>query len=1200
MRTQGTANTISVHTTPTRLLSVLFALLLVTATLPSGVVAVSTPTPSTAPVDVAWNDSSYAGSTGANPTATTVAVANGSVYAGTRADSSTGYLTRFVDGAPAWDVATDTRIPSGLAATDSTVVYGADATSPGGLVERDATGTETNTVATDSLTTDTVVADGVVYSTGADGTLSRTVRAHTRGGTTLWNDTGGGVAQFPSVAVAPETGRLFVSHGDAVTVRDTANGTVVDTLDESGVSYDEVAVAPARNRLYAAVDVDNRTHIDTYALDSLTRVSRKTDAHAEGTEVATLEHAPGTGALVSVTVSGAVAVLDATDHSELGRHSLPTGVNDAAVGAVDGTLGVAYASESEVGLLDTHLPAGDLTGTVVTTDGRALPNATVEVVGVNYSALSPTGQTLDARADDLLADARNATPPTWRPERTLVAGATGDTGNGGVFDRATGRYVAVHTRTDWGAAGPLSDPRLETPRLQVPAGEPVRVSVWDAEAGDSLVADGVDRDLPGETVDGAAVVERLDATGDVVSTVTVETTGEYHVGGAGPFSLATHKYGTVTLAPGFYRIQPADGGASYTVVAGDPADLVETMEQDLRDEAGALTDQATALREQIQSGVFVRRTVRTDSSGRFAVSLPSTVETVSVQAYRADGVLRDLSNPSLGALRAELDAQAQARAFEDANADADADTDTDALALPDTPSVYVSTSPRQVDVPTSSVTVRTRELTTPPYANASRASQTYDQLREFFENQSFAGVTPAMQQAVNETVTTELRGVYADLAGVIRANPVLRERYLDVSGRDSVPAPTALSREELRTAIADANQVLYETAPTDAVDTPDVDADVADETVSLAWALPDAGVTSGTDVDALNLSVVANYANGTTRAVDDEYLSVDSVGPSGTDVTNTVPVVRLSAFPLGDADPASVTFHLRVSGDDVLAERRSTVANPAAETDVPELEALDVSSLSPGPDEEVRVEIVAADDGQVRRLAGADVYAPDGSVRTVDSANVTDGDSVSFVTRGAGLYRVRLRVEDLDGQTRVATFRVRAVEQSTDAPPTLRAVETPLGTVAVVGDDVTDGRVDVDETGVRDVSVTLGDDADRTPPWVHLHTASLSAPPDSTTRVAVEHVDGDVNRSVGLVLHRRGVGTEAVAYRGIGNGDVDQPVTRDGSTRFGRLGGDGESATLRTYSETDGEVSMRVVNAPSLGERVAHRLRVWVSGVAGT
>lgn len=1188
-----TSNTKRGQIGPRRLLALLLAVCIATATLPTGVVAVSSPPATSTPnvaidssptaldeptptFEVVWNDTAYRGSGGSDPTATTVAVVNGTVYTGTRANTSAGYLTRYVDGAPEWDVATDDRVPSGLSATESTVVYGADATAPGGLIERDTSGTQTNTVATATLTTDTAVAAGVVYSTGADGGLTRTVRAHTLGGATVWNDSGGGVAQFPSVTVAPDRERLFISHGDGVTVRHTGNGTVVDTLSEAGVSYDDVAVSESRNRLYAAVEADNRTHIDSYALDTLAHQARITDAHAEGTDVATLTYAPGADALVSVTLAGEVAVFDAGDRSERGRADLPTGINDASVGVTNDTLTVAYAGQSEVGLLDTGLPAGDLTGRVVTADGRALPNATVEVVGVNYSAVTPAaGQTLDARADELLEAARNATPPTWNPERTLVASDTGS-GGSGVFDRATGRYVALHTRTDWGATGPLSDPRLETPRLQVPAGDPVRVSVWNADAGDSLVADGVDRDLPGETVDGTAVIERLDATGDVVSTVDVETTGEYRIGGPGPLTLATHRFGTVTLAPGFYRVRPADGGASYTIVAGDPEDVAQTMEQDLRDEAGQYTDQATALREHVQTGVFVRRTVRTDSTGHFAVSLPATVETVSVQAYRADGVLLDTSNPSLGTLRSRLDTTA---------------TDVVAGALPDTPSVFVSTRPRQVDIPASSVTVHTRELSTPPYADVSRADRTFDLLREFFQNQSFAGVRPAMQQAINRTVTTELRGVYADLSGVVRSNPVLRERYLDHSGRDTVPAPDELSRAELRTAIADVNHVLYETAPTDSVDEPEVIPDSGDKTVSLSWALPD----SGTQVDGLTVSVVADFANGTTRAVDDVYLSVDPVGPGGQDATNLDPVIHLSEYPLGDTDPASVTFHLRVSGDDVLAERRSTVTNPTVnDADVPELDAIDVSSLSPGPDEQVRVEIEPAEDGNVRRLTGADVFTPNGSAITVDSANVTNGDTISFETRGAGLYRLRLHIEDLEGRTHTATVRLQSLATGTDAPPSLRAVDTPLGTVAVVGDGVTDGTVDVDASGVRDVSLTLAENT--TSPWVHVHSASLSSPPDATTRVTVERTNRDVNRSLSVVLHRRGVDTEAVAYRGA-NGDVDQPVTRAGETQFGRLQGDGESATLRTYTETDGRVTVRVVNAPSLGERMEHRLRVWVSGV---
>jgi len=126
------------------------------------------------------------------------------------------------------------------------------------------------------------------------------------------------------------------------------------------------------------------------------------------------------------------------------------------------------------------------------------------------------------------------------------------------------------------------------------------------------------------------------------------------------------------------------------------------------------------------------------------------------------------------------------------------------------------------------------------------------------------------------------------------------------------------------------------------------------------------------------------------------------------------------------------------------------------------LDALSLSSLRPGPEEQVDVTLVGDDDTQVTNITSVRAVAPDGS--TLDTT--TDGPATAtFTTAGEGRHYVEVTFETASGETGTLTHRIAAGETDQAMPPGVRIKDTPFGTIAVVGDGFESGSVDVQQGG---------------------------------------------------------------------------------------------------------------------------------------
>jgi len=446
------------------------------------------------------------------------------------------------------------------------------------------------------------------------------------------------------------------------------------------------------------------------------------------------------------------------------------------------------------------------------------------------------------------------------------------------------------------------------------------------------------------------------------------------------------------------------------------------------------------------------------------------------------------------------------------------------------------------------------------------------QLRNELANLTLGELRPPPINEGVDQARAELAATWSELRGILMQFGPARERYLEITDRDSVPTASELSKSELRAAISAAD-----TAITTTQSTADMEETgrqlLEDGTVSKTWDV------SGIDLSEANVSVIAHYSNGTRQVVSDEYVSVNDGA-----ITDTV---RLKEFPYGEGDPAQVSFRLNVAGpsDDVgddtpeFANDETVITNPTYNGDVPGIASIELSTIRPGPNDDVTLTVNPERESSFRKLIDATVYAPDGT--TVPVGNVTNGDTVDFQTNGQGIYRIEYTVQNRGGQNFTDTISVQAAASDQDLNPGLYAHSGPLGNIALASDGLSGGSVDVTDSGRVEVVAQLPEDAD-TPNEVEVYTSGLSTGPETPVEVRV--VQGDdrqgISKHTYVRIHGKRISEDALVYR---NGD--QPVTRDGETRFGRVTVDADGTSILTWTDKSGVVETTVNNDPGWLDR---------------
>ena len=807
-------------------------------------------------------------------------------------------------------------------------------------------------------------------------------------------------------------------------------------------------------------------------------------------------------------------------------------------------------------------------------NGDPVSNATVEVVGVDYSNIAAgSSQTLNDRANELLDEAKNPLPGSWDADLNLL-------GSSGPFE-ADANVVAVHNAEDVAKAPWVDSADLSQPRLRIEAGQEVMLSVWDPTAsGPGLLGHEYNSQLPGVHKEEATiVVEQLTPSGEVKRTMRFDTDKTL---GAGALDPDRFNYADVSLSRGFYRVSPASSDVSYTIVVGSPSAMAAEITQNLKTEADQLTERAKEIRDRFQNNKFTRKTVTTNASGEFTVSLGSSVKTVSVTAYktprgmgpnatRAD--IREwynamLFNPSeqAGSLTGlTVD-------YQDGFTRSDANLTTEANLSEVVPAFYLPDGATTVDVPTNdTVSVDVFETTVPEYADANITSNRSEWLRDLLANRTQRLDELFSQLNASRERYQELFGQYKNLSA---QNEEFRQRVRDLlearTGNRTINISTNESTEKLRERLDAVHTALSELKNQfEANTTTDVGAETVSATADFPFEL---------SKDAL--AVRAQLSNGTTRTVSDEYITLDD-GVPGVGGTS----VRVTDYPLGDAASGQIIFDV-VSSEGIGSFRTDAISNPTVSASAPDVPSVRASTMSPTPDERVTITLNPAEDSTFENLTAFSArYVANGT--TIANADRLSQRKGAVTPKCACKVQVRLTYTETADNEFVRTFVLRGVERASKQPPSIRAQSDATGVWALVSDGLQAGDVSKTGSGLNYVAV-IKQDADA-PSSIHAYTAGVSSGANSELDLRIVRGENreTVRTRTSVTFHTESLQDGALAYRGqpasLNPFANDGTPLRDGS-KAGSVVTKDSHATIETYTEADGSVTISISNSPGFFE----------------
>lgn len=1094
-------------------------------------------------------------------------IVGGTVYVGTGSTTASVAAVNASDGTEEWTFDAGSTVDGAPAVVNGSVYAGAN---DGELYSLDAsTGSKNwNFTASNSLNPSPNVVNGTVFI-GSDDYNMYAVNASD--GAEEWRFSTGGRIEGSATVVNGTV--FFGSVGGSVYAVDSSDGSEDWSFATTSNVVDGVTVS---NGLVYVGTYQPRVH----ALDQAT-----------GSEE--WSYTPGGNALSTPTVADGTVYfgsddfnvygLDASTGTEEWSYSTGDRVRSSPTFVASGgnkSTG-SRVSQNTLGYHDQGTVAVDssvsVSGVVRDQNGNPVENATVKVTGVDHSQISlNNADSLEERADDLLDQARNAKPPGWDQDLEL-------TGGNGLFGEVSSEYPAVHTKPEWGLAGYSDGNDLSEPNVQVPANEPVILSAWDPTNG-NVIQDGVDDELPGATVEREITLTHLDSTGDGVKTETITATHYYDAFG----STKDHAYAEIELSPGFYRVSVKGSDDSYVITAGKPDEIAAAIEQALKDEADQLTDRAKDLRQKFQDGKFVSTTVTTDENGRFSAQVGSEVKTVSISAYRVPRGM-DPQNATRADISEWYNAQtfdvntqetggfdvAVEENFDRSNANLTSEADLESAV----PAFYLPERPVRQDVPGENVTINVYKTSVPDWANTSVTANRSKWKENFLANLSYSDLPAALQQRLDQLNDTQatLEEVRNELHNVSKENDQLTKRVEELLAeqRNSTVeevreqlAEQDKTNEELRQEIRALRQAMTELDTTVTIEDPEVDKTA--DTVSLAWTIP-----SRMNIEEGNVSVLAHYANGTSQTVAEQYVTVD------TGVGNDV--VRVSEYPLGDADPASVEFELQAATSEDFGARSDVVKNPTFDGALPSLDSVSVSTINPGPSENVTVEVNPSESGSWKKITGVTVYGPDGN--EINTSGVQDGTTFRFTTNGAGVHHAAISAETTGGETVEIPVRIKAVGTELDAPPTISAKSSPVGEYLLTSGEFAGAEIEKENAGeLTSITAQLPADAD-VPTEIDVHLEEVAIPSSSKTTVTLVRGDEEqaLDKHVPVTLHFSAPDDTVLVWR---NGE---PVTQSGN-RYGKVNAKSNALVVDTYTAADGTVTVRRANNPTWGTRISYEL----------
>lgn len=821
---------------------------------------------------------------------------------------------------------------------------------------------------------------------------------------------------------------------------------------------------------------------------------------------------------------------------------------------------IAHKGEAYVDNLKWY--GAELEGVVRNQNGDPVEDATVQVWPANYNAYSGTQTEIREKVEADVQNASNPIPGSFVENLQLK-------GSAGEFENADGRYVAAFTDPLAGSDAPFTDTAdLAKPQTQFSGDNPIVLTAWDPAGGflsNSLVADEYSRQLPGEVQDSATIViEQLDGGDSVIGRREVSLNRTY---GGGIADLSTLHYAEVNLPPGFYRVKVKNSDyPGYVIRVGS---LTELIDSSLTTVDGAVANQSKTVRDLLENKKFEGSVeLETDAEGKFRLGISdyNRLKTVTVQAYKAPDAAVKADDLTLSDVR---------------------DVTTNASQV--NASFYLPTQPKVVDPPKGGVTLTMVEAGWPYGGQMAPFDERWRSFLSGLFNQSYGKLASLLDTRSTDYSSGELQDIHTELQRLAEQNDQLRDQYqenleaaLGQQNPDVIVDSGSTDDQELQARIQALQQTMAELQ--NSVKQLESGTEATNQTVS-SYA------TFNRPLNQDQVTVVGRWSNGSSFVVPSEYISLDTSTFPNVDSAGSVhrtTTVRVEDYPVGENDPAMLSFEYRIATADGIGGARNAVENPTFTGDPPDVDSFRLDTIAPGPDDRVTIEANPAEGSSFQAITNYEVIAPNGS--TIATTTITNGTQTTFKTDGAGVYTVRATMSTDSGASFVETFRVEAGENNEERPASIRAASGPTGVYALVGDGLSDGRVDVSNAG-GEVAVTavVPSKAD-TPESVHVYTDSLTTSPDSTATVRVLRGQSEesVRDRVGIVWHEKRLTDDAIVYR-IESGD-SQPISEEG-TQYGTLHRNDSTTIIETYTDGSGAAKIRTVNNPTLIQKAVYFAR---------
>lgn len=881
---------------------------------------------------------------------------------------------------------------------------------------------------------------------------------------------------------------------------------------------------------------------------------------------------------------------------------------DTPSGSADATL------SGDVSDVTLERPPADLAGVVVDQNGDPVEDATVFTT--EYRTGDPNVTT---DLDELKDVVENGAPQEWFDQLDQHNGFGEKKFNA---DFGTNNFeetrVILHSDEDWETE---SIPRYYVVSNQIYDGKPPSditarpvidpdneavFACWEPD--DSIGSDTIDSSIPGAaTTDCEITIERVDPLGETLDRETHESktvyevahwsnTGEDGMTLGGP--VKKHQVVQVDLSQGMYRVYP-DGNKEASLMYGvapdgDMSKLKADIENVAERDASTLSAYEQEVKDRYDANEIAIQSTTTDVNGEFEIDVnTAVVEEAQVNAVKSGVELkfderetrRDLEDQYDHVVRTNFREQA-GMSIDDVESQSTLQDMCEQMdsVLDDAGVPYTGTA--ATSIPNDNVRVEGIRAI-PSGLDLQIAECASINIASSIVENGFGEMLPGMMDDISQLSDSELDAHYERIVNTISANDQLCQEVADQVGasscEDVLQDPQDATRDEKEQVIDEGTSAIDTisnggggggSAPS--AGSPDIgiedpsDSDTVDETqdgvsnvLKAVWP-----VGNVDDWDEAEVLVRLHWSNGTTTTIDksSEHLIID-------ERTARTDLVTLE-YPIADTDPATVNPEIDVvtpGGVDSGDQGHSPVRNPAFSGDIPSLESLQVSKWSPGPSETVTVAANPRDETRFGSVKWMNVTGPN-----CQNSYQPSGTDVDIETCGAGAHRVEMTMTNPDGVEFVEVVQITAKATERGRPPSIRGHSGPTGRYAVVGDGLSNGRVDV-TNGASEVELTaiLPSDAD-SPSSVHAYTTGMDLASSTTTIVKIRRgqTEETIRRSIGVTIHMDELGDDALYYR------EGKPLPADGENREGSVEHTDDTTIVDTFTADHGSVEIRTVSSP--------------------